>query len=269
MDSQSFVLNLTPIAFLTLSSVFMAIRYFLIAGIVFWLFYKLFRSQFISRKIQTAFPKRRQFKREITSSVITILIFSGFALLIRYMRINGFTAMYTDFEAYSSLWFVCSFFLLILLHDAYFYWMHFAMHQSRWLMKFHAHHHKSFNPTPFTSLSFHPVESVFEIAFFPLIILILPVHPIALALAGTWSLLFNVLGHSGYELFRSGFLERPLLKWLNTPTHHNMHHRFGNGNYGLYFNFWDTLMKTNFKNYKRDFERVASSKKIITEHTKF
>lgn len=265
MSVQHFIFNMTPVEFWTLSSLFMAIRYFFVAGTVFWIFYKLFKSKFARRKIQKKIPKWSQLKKEIRSSIQTILIFGFIALLIRFLRMNGMTAMYDDIQTFSVFYFAGSIVLILVLHDTYFYWLHYTFHHSPWLMKFHAHHHKSVNPTPFTAMSFHPVESILEIGFFAVVILILPVHPIALAIAGTWSLIFNILGHSGYELFPSGFLDRPILKWLNTPTHHNMHHRLGNGNYGLYFNFWDTIMNTNFKNYKRDFEQVASNQKTLTE----
>jgi len=263
MDGPNFITNLSPVSFWTFSTVFLILRYFLLAGLAFFLFYKLFKTRYISKKIQKHFPKSKQLSTEIKHSMITVLIFSGFALLIRFMRLQEWTAIYTDFELHSMGYFLASIGILIVLHDTYFYWIHCAMHRIPFLMKIHGTHHQSTNPTPFTSLSFHPVESILEIAFFPLVVLFLPVHPIALAIVGTLSLLFNVLGHSGYELLRPAFINRPVLRWLNTSTHHNMHHKKGNGNYGLYFNFWDTIMGTNFKTYKKEFDKNASKNSVL------
>ncbi len=53
----------------------------------------------------------------------------------------------------------------------------------------------------------------------------------------------------GYEFFSHGVLKHKIFKWHNTPTHHNMHHKFVKNNYGLYFNFWDRVMKTNHPKY--------------------
>jgi len=37
-----------------------------------------------------------------------------------------------------------------------------------------------------------------------------------------------------------------------------MHHEFQRGNYGLYFNFWDRLMKTNHEHYEERFREVTA-----------
>jgi Delta7-sterol 5-desaturase len=261
MNEQSLITALSPAGLWIFSTLFLVLRYFVIAGIVFFVFYKIFKAHFISRKIQSRFPKNEMMMKEIKRSMITVVIFSSFALLISILNRNGLTAIYNDFSMHSTFYFFVSVGLLILFHDAYFYWIHYAMHKIPFLMKYHVAHHESHNPTPFTSLSFHPVESMIEIAFFPLIVFFLPVHPIAIAIVGTLSLLFNIFGHSGYELFKPKFLDRPFLKWFNTSTHHNMHHQKANGNYGLYFNFWDTIMKTNFKSYRQHFLRASSKDK--------
>lgn len=46
--------------------------------------------------------------------------------------------------------------------------------------------------------------------------------------------------------------------FLNTPTNHAMHHEWMRGNYGLYFNFWDRLMRTNHRDYEARFNEVTS-----------
>jgi lathosterol oxidase len=50
---------------------------------------------------------------------------------------------------------------------------------------------------------------------------------------------YNVYGHLGFEI-----LPRPLRRWLNTSSAHNLHHKKFTGNYGLYTLFWDRLMGT-------------------------
>jgi Delta7-sterol 5-desaturase len=37
-----------------------------------------------------------------------------------------------------------------------------------------------------------------------------------------------------------------------------MHHEKFRGNYGLYFNFWDRLMRTNHEDYESRFREVTS-----------
>ncbi|MBB3167458.1 sterol desaturase family protein [Simiduia aestuariiviva] len=46
---------------------------------------------------------------------------------------------------------------------------------------------------------------------------------------------------------------------LTTPTHYDLHHQKFNGNYGLYFTWWDRWMGTEFPGYKADFKRAATA----------
>jgi sterol desaturase/sphingolipid hydroxylase (fatty acid hydroxylase superfamily) len=74
----------------------------------------------------------------------------------------------------------------------------------------------------------------------------------------TWQIAFNVFGHCGYEILPSWFLRTRAGAFLNTPTHHAMHHEKVGGNYGLYFNVWDRLLGTNHPDYQRRFEEVTT-----------
>jgi sterol desaturase/sphingolipid hydroxylase (fatty acid hydroxylase superfamily) len=234
-----------------------ALRYALIAGIAYFICYFWKKEKLQSKKIQAKFPEWPYVAYEIRHSMQTALIFTGLGLLIRMMRIHGFTQMYTDIEAYGWLYFAGSFVMLAFIHDAYFYWMHWSMHHFKWLKKFHAVHHHSHNPTPWAAFSFHPVEALLEFGFVPVVVLLLPMHPLTLFLFSLWSLGMNVLGHLGYELFPPGATKHPLLKWMNTATHHNMHHQAAKYNYGLYFNIWDRLMHTNHPEYERTFNKMT------------
>ena len=102
------------------------------------------------------------------------------------------------------------------------------------------------------------LSSAVEAAIFPVAIVLMPINSIA---AGVWILymvLMNVMGHAGFELFPKTFVRHWLGRWHNTSVHHNMHHKYYRCNYGLYFNLWDRLMKTNHKSYEQEFEKVAS-----------
>jgi sterol desaturase/sphingolipid hydroxylase (fatty acid hydroxylase superfamily) len=53
-------------------------------------------------------------------------------------------------------------------------------------------------------------------------------------------------------------MDSPLRFLLNTPTNHAMHHESPRGNYGLYFNVWDRLMRTNQAGYEARFRAVTA-----------
>ena len=148
--------------------------------------------------------------------------------------------------------------LAIVLHDAWFYWTHRLMHHPRVFRHCHRTHHLSMNPTPWAAFAFHPVEAAVQAAIFPLAVTLMPMHPLAFGTFMAWQMFFNVLGHTGYEITPRGFMDSWLRFIINTPTNHTMHHEKMRGNFGLYFNFWDRLMRTNHDDYEQRFREVTA-----------
>jgi sterol desaturase/sphingolipid hydroxylase (fatty acid hydroxylase superfamily) len=233
-----------------------SLRYWIFAGLAYVLFYVWKRQEMFRYKIQQRFPKAAEVTTEIKYSVSTMVIF-GWVIYAVVVPLRPYTQIYNDIDAYSRLYYFVSIPIVILIHDMYFYWAHRIMHH-RWVFKYvHLVHHRSHNPTPLAAFSFHPLEALVEVAVLPLIVFILPVHRSVLGIFGLYMILMNVVGHLGFELFPERFMKHPVMRFFNTSTHHNMHHHHGRGNCGLYFNFWDTLFKTNHERYFDEFERVS------------
>ncbi len=171
---------------------------------------------------------------------------------------RGWTQLYLDLHAHSAAWFWSSVALTIVLHDAYFYWTHRLMHHPRLFPWFHRGHHLSMNPSPWATYAFDPFEAVVQAGIFPLAVCLYPMHPVAFLLFMVWQITFNVIGHTGYEIWPRWLMDSWLGKLTNTPTNHVMHHQFFKGNYGLYFNVWDRLMGTNHERYEEQFREVTS-----------
>jgi sterol desaturase/sphingolipid hydroxylase (fatty acid hydroxylase superfamily) len=133
---------------------------------------------------------------------------------------------------------------MIFLHDTYFYWTHRLLHTSFFYTKIHFEHHLSSNPTPWTSISFHPAEAVIQALAIPLIVIICPVHPLALIIFLFYCAYTNIKGHSGFQFFPYKNRFEKWSWWNNSYTQHNEHHKYAQYNYGLYFTFWDIWMKT-------------------------
>lgn len=142
---------------------------------------------------------------------------------------------------------------LIVLHDAYFYWMHRIVHAPSLFRLVHQVHHRSTDPTPFTSFAFHPLEALLENGFAVLVVLLFPVHLWALIAWQVFQQFFNMLGHLGYEVYPRWWRAAFLLSLKTTSTHHNLHHEKFRGNYGLYFVWWDRWMGTEFADDERRF----------------
>lgn len=236
-------------------------KYFLVAGPAFLIFYIVLKRRITFKKIQTRFPKAKDYGREIFFSTLSIIIFSVPPLLMLYSdAIRPHTTFYTDINHYGWFYAMAAFPIMLLMHDAYFYWMHRLMHHPRLFRLFHLVHHRSTNPSPWAAYAFHPLEAVLESLIFVIFLLTIPVHSIHLTLFFVFSLIYNVYGHLGFELYPKNFNKHWLGKWMNTSVAHNMHHQYFTGNYGLYFTIWDRMMGTLKSNYNDTFDEVTSRK---------
>ena len=105
--------------------------------------------------------------------------------------------MYWKISDYGRGWFFGSIVCAIFLHGAYFYWAHRLMHHPRIYRHLHLVHHKSVNPSPWAAYAFHPVEAVLEAGIVPLLLLVMPLHPLSFWAFVTLMLAFTVYGHQG------------------------------------------------------------------------
>ena len=233
-------------------------RYFIIAGIFYFIFYILFKNNFIHLKIQKIFPKSKTIISEIFFSLQTMIIFAVFSILIRHLIINDYSMVYMSISDYGVIYFLFSTLVLILIHDFYFYFSHKLIHYKK-LFFIHQRHHLSINPTPWSAFSFGPIEAVIQIIWLPIIILILPLHPFSLLIWVLWMMTMNVIGHLGFEIYSKNFLNGFIGKILNASTHHNLHHSRSKSNFGLYFTFWDKIMGTEDENYKLTYEEIKKN----------
>jgi sterol desaturase/sphingolipid hydroxylase (fatty acid hydroxylase superfamily) len=219
-------------------------RYFLLCSWLFGVFYLWKQRAWFYRKIQQRFPHRSDYIREIGYSALTAVIFAGMGWLWLGTPLRAYTRFYTDVQAYGAGYLILSVLIILFMHDTYFYWMHRLMHHPRLYRYVHLVHHRSVNPSPWAAYAFHPLEALLEAGIIPLILLLLPIHPIAFFSFVTLMLWFNVYGHLGYELFPKKLYRHPLGRWLNSSIYHNQHHERFHGNYSLYFTFWDRWMGT-------------------------
>lgn len=220
------------------------LRYFIFAGLSFFIFY-VFKSNFFSKiKIQKKLPENKIIYKEITFSIITLIIYCATSWLVFYLYRKGITKIYVDISSFSHFYFIVSVIIMVFIHDAYFYWTHRLLHVQLIFKHIHILHHHSHNPTPWAAFSFHPVEAIISALIIPLIVFTIPVHPYALFIFLTYMTLINVMGHLGYETFPNKFIKSRFGKWQNNSTNHNIHHQQSKVNFGLYFTFWDRWMKT-------------------------
>jgi ring-1,2-phenylacetyl-CoA epoxidase subunit PaaE len=136
------------------------------------------------------------------------------------------------------------------------------MHHPRFYKFFHKVHHESTDPSPLTAFAFHPSEAVIEQLMHVVLPFLLPLNFGIIIAWQIFSMLNNVLAHLGYEIYPKGWVKFPLLQFKTASTHHNMHHQLFNGNYALYFTWWDKWMGTEFKEYETRHEQIFERKHI-------
>lgn len=233
------------------------LRYVLGAGGVYlvvniWLAHRL-----APRKIRDKPIPKGQIRREIMASLRTVLIFAATGTTIAFLARAGWITIYSDIDRFGWPYVLLSIVILIVVHDAWFYWTHRALHYPPLFRRFHVLHHRSHNPTPFTSYSFDVGEAVINAVYLPLILFVVPAHPLALFIFVSHMMLRNALGHCGYEVFPANRAGKPLFDWMSTVTHHDLHHARAGYNMALYFTWWDRWMGTEHPDYHAEFARVA------------
>jgi lathosterol oxidase len=233
-------------------------KYFVVAGIAFLLVYVVLRKRIAWRKIQLRFPKDKDYRREIIDSTISILIFALMPVLIlRIPEIRVHTQLYGPIAARGWVYFFLAFPVMFVVHDAYFFWMHRLIHHPKLFRLIHLEHHKSVNPSPWAAYAFGPIEAFLESLIFPIILFTIPVTVWHVFIFFILSIVYNVYGHLGFELYPKGFQRTRVGRWINTSVSHNQHHHYFNGNYGLYFLWWDRWMGTIRPDYDQAFEEVT------------
>jgi len=163
------------------------------------------------------------------------------------------------FSKLTNWQYILSFPLIVLAHDAYFYWTHYLMHKSKFLYRFHKQHHTSSDATPVDVLAFHPVEAFVHFIFFVIYPMIIPTELSVMQFMFVWMLVCNSAGHLPYEFYPKFLYDFPVIRQFNAATHHQMHHKYYTSNFSIYYNWWDRWMGTNHKDYFETFRKVKAS----------
>lgn len=210
------------------------------------------------RKIRNPTPRRKQIQRELYHSAITVLVFMLMNIFVYEGAASGIFKFYFEIDQYGWAYLVGSIIALAVFHDAYFYWTHRLMHHPKLFRHFHAVHHRSKNPTPFTAYSFNAAEAAVNFMVVPIFAMLVPVHGVATLIYLWFMIVRNAVGHCGYELMPASWIRHPILGQSTSVTHHDMHHEKMNGNYALYFTWWDRWMGTEHKDYLERFDAAVA-----------
>lgn len=227
------------------------LRYALTAGAVWGLVGILLHDRLLGRRILGAVHAPGQIRREVTYSLATVVVFAANGLLIWLLKESGRLTIDDSVATRGGWWWGFSLVLIIVAHDAWFYWTHRALHHRRWFRAVHGRHHASLHPTPWAAYAFHPLEALVQAAFLPLFLWLVPVHAGVIAVFLVHMIVRNTVGHCAHELLPWRWTPRGWLGWVTPVSHHHFHHARNRGNYGLYFTWWDRLCGTEDADYLR------------------
>ena len=219
------------------------VGYFLVAGGMYWLFYSALNQAFADRKLHRSPPSAQAIRRDMRLSTLSAAVFAVSAAFILTQYDSGATLLYTDLS-WDGLWYLgASFLVVLILQDTYFYFTHRLFHHPRLFKRLHQGHHRSGDPTPWTSFAFDLPEAIVQALFLVGIVFVLPLHFITLIAVLITMTIDSVINHLGFEPFLRSW-SFPWLGGLIGPTHHSIHHRKYKVHYGLYFTFWDQRLGT-------------------------
>lgn len=238
-----------------------ALRYFSIAGGLYVLIHVV-RARWLQRaRVQEAPLPAGDVSHDVRWSLLSTATTGLSMLLTAYLFHTGRTSIYLDPLAHGWLYLVGSAVLCLVGYDSWLYWQHRLNHTPWLFTHVHSCHHYITNPSPFSAFSQHPVETLMGNLYFVLFTVFVPVNPLAIAAAGGYMYLTAFLGHAGVEFYPRGFTSHRLLGWLNTSTHHNMHHSEIGCNYSVCLNLWDWLMGTNHESYHARFDAIVDRRR--------
>jgi sterol desaturase/sphingolipid hydroxylase (fatty acid hydroxylase superfamily) len=205
-------------------------------------FYGFFEWRYYSRQVQgKSFKYHHKFPKEQPSDVfwfksqnidnflrsflVTIPLWTVVEIIFLWCFANGLVpwVQWTDNPYYLAL----LMFIAPAIHEVHFFVIHRAMHSPRFYKWVHAIHHNSVNPSPWSSLSMHPVEGFLYHAV-ALWHLVIPSNPIVamfqLHMAGFGA----INGHLGFDKLKLG---EDTAMDSHAYTHY-LHHKYFDVNFG-------------------------------------
>jgi len=213
-------------------------RAFLLTGVFFYIFSTAWgKNRKMSSKPYTA----KQIKFETVQTLKTFVLDS--ILLVALIKIGLFKVVHLGFAAD-----LISFLILFVWVEITFYITHRVLHKRK-LLPLHVTHHKSKVPSPLSGFTFSIAER--SILFFNTMSLVVladflgyPFSMIGIQSYFGVNLFLTVLGHSDLRVYPTSWRNIPILKYLNDPPDHSLHHSHFSCNYGLFTNFLDKKLNT-------------------------
>jgi len=234
---RDFILNASAIEIMLSGLAFFFCMYFIFCLINIGLSSVIFPAFKKGNILDVRPVNKHQLRREIGLSLITVMIF-GLGVIFPWglLQLGWANLALNPSLLQISLEIVILFFW----NELHFYINHRLLH-TPWLHRFHKAHHQSMTTTPWTTYSFHPVESLMlgSVLILPMLVHDFSVE--ALFSVPVFSFFINQIGHANYDWF-------PESKFFlfQGARRHQQHHEKIHGNFGFALDWLDRWLKTDF-----------------------
>ncbi len=198
-------------------------------------------NRYPNKRIQPEQQQRseKRIRMEIAYSVKSLLVTSGCLAGGIWLQWQGW-ALYPPLEL-NWINGLGTLLLLVVLYDAWFYWMHRLMH-TKALYRFHSLHHQSIAPTVWSNYSDSYTDAFGMQSFYIIVAVLLPIPAEILIIHRILDHINGQIGHSGFEFFADRFTRAP--SPMLCVTFHDQHHQYFNYNFANFFSVWDRLFGT-------------------------
>tara|TARA_Y100000589_G_scaffold43986_1_gene37047 strand:+ start:6354 stop:7052 length:699 start_codon:yes stop_codon:yes gene_type:complete len=180
---------------------------------------------------------------------LPLILFNIFLLIIiscvglyYFLDLINYSVLIDD-----SILIIVQLFVIFVIDDFYFYFLHLLMHKNKYILKkVHSIHHRAITPVALEYIYVHPLEwlSGYIGPFLGMLILSF-FNPVNIYAFWLYQIIRNI-----HELdVHSGFKSK-ISKWIpfwGESEHHDKHHEVLNGNYATTFTFWDDFFNTKIK----------------------
>jgi Delta7-sterol 5-desaturase len=215
--------------------IFFVCMYFLLCLINTALSCFLFPSIKKGKVLDTGPISKNQYQREIGLSLITIAIF-GLGVIFPWGLLQLEWAHLAEKPSFIQIF--IEVIILFFWNELHFYVNHRLLHTPL-LRRFHKAHHQSMTTTPWTTYSFHPVESMMlgSVLILPMLVHDFSIE--ALVSVPIFSFVINQIGHANYDWFPESrfFL-------FQGARRDQQHHEKIHGNFGFALDWLDRWLKT-------------------------
>ena len=191
------------------------------------------------RKYNPSFQgeKRRQFLfgKQVYDNMFRSLVFglpiwTAYEVFYDWAAANG-RVPYLSFQD-NPILFVALFFLILVIRETHFYFIHRLIHWGPLFKYIHSVHHLNPNPGPWSGLAMHPIEHLLYFSG-TLIHFLIPSNPLHFIFHLQHAAIAPATGHLGFEGLR--YKGKPVA----SDYFHYLHHRYVTCNFGSDMIPWD------------------------------